>query len=308
MTAVKIVECSSAQDFLAMLSPRSTFFGGAHPNDWVYRGHGDAKWRLTPTAFRQPNVMLFNPLTLLAWESWTNGDQIHVEATTLRTFVEEADSSGLPIPGDLAELRDEFDKPFQQNWYPDGLERGDMIWPPRQAWHVVALAQHYGLGTRFLDWTRSSFVAAYFAAISSLEQPASATDLAVWAFSTASDAVHRGLARKPPRPIRPLTVVTAPYATNPNLRAQAGVHVARPTARVKWDEPAERDDFSGYLETVGAFSVTVGRETLIKFVANRSEVGAVLWYLAKEGVTAAKLFPGYSGAARSVLESRHAKQ
>src|SRR5258706_15834056 len=42
---------------------------------------------------------------------------------------------------------------------------------------LMALAQHYGVPTRFLDWTRKAAVAAYFGA---LEPTKPAAELAVW--------------------------------------------------------------------------------------------------------------------------------
>ena len=168
----------------------------------------------------------------------------------------------------------------------------------------MALSQHYGLGSRFLAWTRSSKAAAYFGATDFVAQPSNVTEFAIWAFSTAFDATRKGLTGVSSAfPDRVPVVVTAPYSSNANLHAQQGVHIARPITGVKWSAPAERDDLLEHLKNVEDLSQRLGGSALLKFVVPISEAPTVLWYLAKEGVTAARLFPGYFGAAQSALKS-----
>lgn len=303
MSNYKVVECATAEGLLSQLSTYGEFFGDAHEADWIFRGQASAAWRLEPSAFRDEPKLI--DLQRGPWAEWSNRDQIQSEARTLFRFINEIDAAGLPVPGDLAELRLEFEKPFEESWYPAAIALGKVEWPPPVTWTVVSLAQHYGLATRFLDWTRSALVAAYFAAADSARRKED-VPIAVWAFSTSSDRTRKGLTdpyglNRKDWP----SVVTAPYASSPNLHAQRGVHIARAVTGVNWHTSAERDDFATHLESVEAFSQQFGRAALLKFMLPRSELPSLLRHLWKADITGARLFPGYQGAAQSVLDMRN---
>ena len=89
--------------------------------------------------------------------------------------------------------------------------------------------------------------------------------------------------------------MTAPAATNPNLRAQRGLFTLveeRPgkNARLPLDEALGKDGL-GYID-------------LRRFSLPTSEAPHLLRLLAVEGVTAARLFPGYGGVVESMFDER----
>jgi hypothetical protein len=232
--------------FLDALSPRGSAFYTGPPASWVFRGHGDESWKLTPSAFRSGANLITDWVHVgRVWRDWTNRDQISAEARTLQRFVEEADGAGLPIPQECHELRDQLLSPSTSH-YDELIEAGEVEWPPRVAWPLVALAQHYGLATRFLDWSYSSYVAAYFAAVDALAI-ADGPDkrLAVWAFSASARFACWGLLTPlgGELPTRFPELVVAPYAGNPNLRAQEGLHVAVRTTKIAASALADRGDY-----------------------------------------------------------------
>ena len=89
-------------------------------------------------------------------------------------------------------------------------------------WNVLWLAQHHGVPTRLLDWTRSPLVATYFAVENNSDR-----DAAVW--------VVWGLDSEAPLPQSPFDVVApmkvAPLAISPRVQAQSSAFTVHPDGR-----------------------------------------------------------------------------
>jgi hypothetical protein len=120
--------------------------------------------------------------------------QVFAEWMSLDGFVKHCDSSGLSIRNDSVEFRNKY---FDRNNL-DSFSGNGSLWPDRGLFELMALAQHHGFPTRLLDWSRRSYVAAYFAASDALarhlngdnpsEQP-----FAVWALNVEKKSLFREL-------------------------------------------------------------------------------------------------------------------
>lgn len=285
MTAIQPVTCRTADELLDALHPRR----GSWPHRFgptYFRGHGNSQWELLPSAFRATS---WNPFANvdpdLGIDPYWIGDW---ERNIITMFCSELDRAGMQIPGGIYFNRPETYSEVGETWPEPALEP------------VLALAQHLGVPTRFLDWTSSRKVAAYFAAVEALKLKSEFLD--IWALDSGLvDLLGEELSHLKCR------IVRTNRFGNDNLHAQSGIFtvcwgaIADGSRFIPLDEAFLESNVSAVLEQLPSLQ---GRSPLARFQLPTSEARTLLEELALDGIDGLNLFPGYVGVMRALHEQK----
>lgn len=271
----------TARGLLDYVSPLNAVWDEAK---YIFRGQPSADYKLTPSACRvgQGSFAHGSPRRMF---NKSSSNQIGFELDLLKKFLEGCDKSGLPVPGYSEQIKRKLSaQPF---FFPDSF----LTWPPEQLFEIMAVAQHYDVPTRLLDWTERSYVACYFAASSANFELDSHTNLpmmAIWALDT---TFHDSW--------KTVQIIRTPGGTSKNQAAQSGLFTTHNVANYGINDQYQSEALDDVEEI---YSRSRSIRPLIKMTLPVTEAPELLHLLSKLGVDASTLFPGYHGVAKSVRD------
>lgn len=243
----------------------------------------------------------------------TNKEQAYVEFCMLRSFYRIANRQGLPVPNcemfncSESEILSNINKMI--NWFP---EYNDTI-NHAPVKNIAALAQHYGMPTRMLDWSYSFNVALYFAASNTVKQKLmgpkkvySDDAMVLWMLNKKIiDAINASLLGNGEKLDTYIRFVTPLYYMNPNIKLQKGVLTyieERISNCTKLDISSLENHIKITIDEIKKFIKEIHIESpiLYKFMIPFTEYKAIIDYLKLFACDASAIFDGYSGVVKAV--------
>ena len=298
---VKTIHFKTFEDFWNQVSPLGEL--GKKLSGFVYRGEFSSKNKLLPTTLRDNYVLN------------DEASQVHHEIDLLCSFYKEANNNGLRVPNNkiLHGAKPEFIMGYGLYWISDDFEE------------TAALAQHYGMPTRLLDWTKDVFASFYFASkdilseskiiknddsivIYSLNFDLLLYHISLWRFRQNDITVY-------PKPL-PLKFIVPYYSGIPNAVAQVGVFSyseinLSPVDEKSWIiDKTPLDEKLNLLskEKDSYYEFPDNMILLYKFILPKSEAIKMFAFISELGYSYSKLFPGYNSIIKTMEERRLMKE
>lgn len=265
-----------------------------HKRHTVFRGHSDSSYRLVPRALRNEKEketlykcakLYCTETSLIDFKPDITQVQELSEALVLLQFYEMANLQGIRVPRPpLHHLGTPFEE--AQLAIKDWMSPGWM--------ELAALAQHYGLPTRMLDWTYDLTTALYFVARGFVK--GSTNECAtVWQMDMAKVSFLT----------KDVRFVVPEYALNPNLHAQKGLLTCLRNTSGSQDESLDEYLIRIYDSKSDGFKkllMSDGSPILKCINIPHEQIQKILFILDQRLLMDSRYFPGLSGIADEILD------
>lgn len=264
--------------------------------DYAFRGQKSAHFGLVPSALRSNCMEIKHSNFPNPQLSATDREQLAFEFDILRQFYLKCDECGLYLP-DNKRFRD-----GQFSCIDFNTINKDGIWLPEDLYDIAALAQHYGLPTRLLDWSYDIGIAIFFAISELIKDNIYDNNdyITIWNLNV---SMHTWLNLNFALPGFPLHLIRPIYKYNPNLKAQKGlfslwsINYQANAQMIKNSNPLDNLILSYFDAQEPRFKYFLSKPLMacFKIRQTRENINNLYEYIQNNNINYSMLFPGYSG-------------
>lgn len=263
----------------------------------IFRGVDNSKYKLIPSAYRDRGKEELQKITKAYYKNnsiFEIGNELHqndVERNSLVWFYDIANQQGINIP-EIPHLY--LGEPMMECSSLPKIERNK--WMSSEWFEIAALAQHYGIPTRLLDWTFDMNVAIYFAIRNINEDVIKETPdehFSIWELNKSFMSL-----------IAPdVRFIIPRYYDNPNIHAQSGL-LSVFDGKFKDDELSIEEvvekqyeiSYEGLKNSIKSHKISI----LTRLDVPYSEIPLIKDSLESRGLRYDRYFPGLSGVANTI--------
>lgn len=290
----------SYEEFIELIRPDKKnlddYLGNCSTN-LLYRGQQDSNWLLQPSLFRRDQTFEVHSDTFHAL--------YHAQLSRINLFIKGCDNNGIQIPSDSALFREESLNRNNENSLIDRISFDSNYAPPSKMYELLAFAQHYGIPTELLDWSKNPLIACFFMVKGVLDRFISHKNeeefnyegrMSLWVLNPE----HKNLLNQGSKESI-FEMLEVPKGLNRNISAQNGCFTLirqklGNSQILTWNEQNRRFQEIKLLDELIAEKKV--EKMLLKISLPVKLVEEVLEYCEAYGVTSALIYGGAEGAAK----------